>query len=126
MDNTILYNNDAANNVSLSSDNTPMSDEELKKTLNIPERNTEDYPEISKERQLKAGTFLYKLNLLASSADGNLQSLVWDFYDKLDDYIHLGINGSSLELAKSIEYLKDYLNEHDNILFHDVNVNAQS
>jgi len=100
------------------SSHPPMTDEELKETLNIPERNKEDYPDTPQEVQLKAGTFLYKLNLLASGADGNLQSLVWEFYDKLDDYIHLDKPNSSVALAQVIEDLKTYLKENDNILLH--------
>jgi len=98
----------------------PMTDEEIKEALNVPPRDIESYPEIDKETQLRAGTFLYKLNLLASGADGNLQSLVWEFYANLDDYIHLDKEGSSIALARTIEDLKAYIQEHKNIIFEDI------
>ena len=94
-----------------------LSDEEIRKNLNIPPRDEVSYPMPAKEDTERAGAFLWKMNLLASSHDLNLRALIWEMYVKMDDYLHLGIDGSSVELAKTLVALRDYIVQSKNPLF---------
>ena len=97
----------------------PMTEDEIKAALNIPPHDEKNFPIPSKEEQERAGGFMLKLLILASSVDKNLQSLVWNMYidmqnffmDKSDD------NEKAMKLALTLEKLKSYLNITDNPIF---------
>jgi len=91
--------------------------EEDIKALNIPPRDEVTYPMPSKEQIEEAGQFLFKLNLLASSLDLNLQALIWNLYIRMDDYLHKDVDGASIKLAMSLEELKEYLITSNNPIF---------
>lgn len=94
-----------------------LTDEEAIKALKIPERDEENYPLPSKEDMEEAGSFMLKLNLMAGSVDLNLQSLVWELYINMNNFLNKNEEGSSLKLAQTLENLKEYLASCDNILF---------
>lgn len=101
--------------------NQPQLTEDDIKALNIPPRDEKTYPMPSKEKIAEAATFLYKLNLMASSSlDLNLQAIVWNIYIKMDDYFHKDIEGSSIKLAMALEELKEYLITSNNPVFKDI------
>lgn len=103
-------------------DKMSMSADDMKKALNVPPRDTEKYPMLSHEAQLAAADFIYKLNLMASSeVDGNLQSLVWELYSRLNDFLHLDIDNASINLAMTLERLKTYMIESNNPVFSNEN-----
>lgn len=89
--------------------------------LHIPKRDKENYPEPSKEDKDEAGLFLLKLSHMAESLDGNLRSLVWDMYIKMNNFLHKGLENAPMELAMSLENLRNYLIESANpVLMDDV------
>lgn len=90
-----------------------LSEEDIKK-LNIPPRNEKDYPMPTKEQMEEAGGFMFKLNLMASSLDENLQAIVWNLYIKMDDFLHKDLEGASIRLAMALEQLKEYLATSNN------------
>lgn len=94
-----------------------LTDEEAIKALNIPERDEKNYPLPSREDMEEAGSFMLKLNLMAGSVDLNLQSLVWELYINMNNFLNKNEEGSSLKLAQTLENLKEYLASCDNILF---------
>jgi hypothetical protein len=96
--------------------NYELTAEEIKK-LNIPDRDEVNYPMPNEEQIREAGNFMLKLNLMASSLDGNLQAIIWDLYIKLNNFLQKDIKNSSIELAISLENLKDYLNNSNNPIF---------
>lgn len=103
------------------SNNQSQLTEEDIKALNIPPRDETMYPMPSKEEINDAATFLYKLNLMASSSlDLNLQAIVWNIYVKMDDYFHKDVEGASIKLAMALEELKEYLINSNNPVFKDV------
>lgn len=92
-----------------------MTDDEMKKALNVPPRDATEYPMLDKEKQIEAADFIYKLNLMASSeVDGNLQSLVWELYYNMNEFLHKSVEGSSINLAMTLERLKSYLVSSNN------------
>ena len=94
-----------------------LSEEEIRKSLNIPPRDEVSYPMPPKGDIERAGKFLWKMNLLASSHDLNLQALIWEMYVRMDDYLHLGREESSVYLAKTLVALRDYIVQSKNPLF---------
>lgn len=110
----------------MENDKTPeaekMSLEEIVKHLNVPPRDETKYPERSKEEIQKAGSFLWKLNLLASSVDGNLTSLLWKLYIDLDRFLTSELSDENIDqdlttLASTLVVLKSYLLSSGNPLF---------
>jgi hypothetical protein len=104
-------------NEEASKETQELSEEEIRKTLNIPPRDEVSYPMPKKEDIERAGSFLWKMNLLASSHDLNLQALIWELYVKMDDFLHLGKEESSLDLARTLMALRDYIVQSKNPLF---------
>ena len=96
-----------------------LTEEEIK-ALNIPPRDEVTYPMPSKEQIQEAGVFLFKMNLLASSLDLNLQALMWNLYIKMDEYLHKDLDGASIKLAMALEELKEYLVTSNNPIFNDM------
>ena len=108
-----MENNNNLNNVK-----TELTEEDIKK-LNIPARDEVYYPMPSKEDINEAGSFLFKLNLMASSLDLNLQALIWELYVNMNNYLHKNIEGSSIKLAMTFERLKEYLVTSNNPIFNE-------
>ena len=97
---------------------TELTEEDIK-NLNIPARDEETYPMPSQEDINDAGKFLFKLNLMASSLDLNLQALIWELYVNMNNYLHNDIEGSSIKLAMTFERLKEYLVTSNNPIFNE-------
>ena len=91
--------------------NSPrMSDEEIISALNIPPRDTTAYPDLPEADQVEAGSFLQKLNLIAATYDGNLQSLLWEFYRQLSRYLTTETKAEDLiTLVGAMDSMKEYL-----------------
>jgi hypothetical protein len=111
------------NNNNLNNTITRLTEQDIKQ-LNIPARDEESYPMPSQEDINDAGKFLFKLNLMASSLDLNLQALIWDLYVRMNEYLHKDIDGASIKLAMTFERLKEYLIASNNPVFKDED-NAQ-
>ena len=103
-----------------------LTDEEIKTALNIPPRDEVSYPMPTKEEIERAGQFLWKMNLLASSHDLNLQALIWDLYIKMDDFLHLDKENSSIQLAMSLESLKEYIISSNNPLLNKEEISKET
>lgn len=96
-----------------------LAEDEIK-ALNIPPRDEAAYPMPSKDQIREAGAFLFKMNLLASSLDLNLQALMWSLYIRMDEYLHKDLDGASIRLAMALEGLKEYLVTSNNPVFRDL------
>lgn len=109
----------------ISSDNVPgMTDEQVISALNLPPRDEAKYPDLDPDLQIKAGSFLMKLNMLASSYDGNLKAMIWKFYVDLEKYLTTDTTATDLiDMVANLDNLKDYIKESDNILFKDTDSN---
>lgn len=107
-------------------DNQSVLTEEDIKALNIPPRDENSYPMPTKEEINEAGQFLFKLNLLASSLDLNLQAIIWNLYVQMNNYLNKDIEGASIKLATSLMDLKEYLIVSNNPIFKDINKNDLS
>ena len=70
-------------------------------------RNTKEYPEVSREDQIDAGSFIYALQTLGAGGDGNLTSLVWNLWKELSIAIQAG--GLTENLQSAVERLHKYL-----------------
>jgi len=103
-----------------------LTDEEALKALNIPERDEENYPLPSKKDMEEAGSFMLKLNLMAGSVDLNLQSLVWELYINMNNFLNKNEENASLKLAQTLEDLKEYIAESNNPIFKDLPENVKS
>lgn len=93
-------------------------EKELLEKLKIPERDEEKYPLPDQNEAVQAFSFVYTLNLVASNYDGNLNSLLLNFYK--DFRACLDKNSGQEELASlisSLSNLKKYLAESKNPLF---------
>lgn len=87
-----------------------MSDEEIISALNIPPRDATAYPDLPEADQMEAGSFLQKLNLVAATYDGNLQSLLWEFYRQLSRYLTTETKAEDLiALVGAMDSMKEYL-----------------
>lgn len=87
-----------------------MSDAEMLSAMHVPERDETAYPDLPEAAQVEAGSFLSKLNLVAATYDGNLQALVWEFYDKLSRYLTTETVAEDLiSLVSTMDRLKEYL-----------------
>lgn len=93
-----------------------LTEEDIKK-LNIPERDEASYPMPTQTEISDAGEFLFKLNLMASSLDLNLQALIWELYVGMDKYLRKDEDGASIKLAMTFEKLKEYLVVSNNPVF---------
>lgn len=94
-----------------------LTKEDIEK-LNIPPRDEKSYPMPTEQEMLKAGDFVFKLNLLASSLDENLKALVWNFWIRFNEFLTEDKEGASIRLAMTLETLKEYLLESKNpVLF---------
>ena len=111
----------------VSSDNVPgMTDEQVISALNLPPRDEVKYPDLDQDLQVKAGSFLMKVNMLASSYDGNLKAMIWKFYVDLEKYLTKDTTANDLiEMVANLDNLRDYIKESDNILFKDIEVAKQ-
>lgn len=109
----------------ISSDNVPgMTDEQVISALNLPPRDEAKYPDPDPDLQIKAGSFLMKLNMLASSYDGNLKAMIWKFYVDLEKYLTTDTTTNDLiDMVANLDNLRDYIKESDNILFKDTDSN---
>ena len=109
----------------VSSDNVPgMTDEQVISALNLPPRDESKYPDPDQDFQIKAGSFLIKLNMLASSYDGNLKAMIWKFYVDLEKYLTTDTTTNDvIDMVSNLDNLKDYIKESDTILFKDVDSN---
>jgi hypothetical protein len=96
-----------------------LTEDEIK-ALNIPPRDEVAYPMPTKEKIQEAGAFLFRMNLLASSLDLNLQALMWNLYIRMDEYLHKDLDGASIRLAMTLEELKEYLVTSNNPIFSDL------
>lgn len=103
-------------NKEIKTEKAELTEEDIK-ALNIPSRDENKYPMPSKEQIEEAGNFLFKLNLMASSLDLNLQAIIWNLYIRMDDFLHKDLEGSSIQLAMALEQLKEYLIESNNPVF---------
>ena len=100
-----------------------MTDEQVISALNLPPRDEVKYPDLDQDLQVKAGSFLMKLNMLASSYDGNLKAMIWKFYVDLEKYLTKDTTANDLiEMVANLDNLRDYIKESDNILFKDIEV----
>ena len=93
-------------------------EKELLEKLKIPERDEERYPLPDEKDAVQAFSFVYMLNLVASNYDGNLNSLLLNFYK--DFRACLDKNSGQEELASlisSLSGLKRYLADSKNPLF---------
>lgn len=72
-------------------------------------RNTKEYPEVSMEDQIDAGSFIYALQTLGAGGDGNLTSLVWNLWKELSIAIQAG--GLTESLQSAVERLHKYLED---------------
>lgn len=87
-----------------------MSDEEVLSAMNVPPRDELAYPDVPESDQVEAGAFLQKLNLVAATYDGNLRSLLWEFYRHLSRYLTAETKAEDLiALVGSLDSLKEYL-----------------
>lgn len=87
-----------------------MSDGEMLSAMNVPPRDESEYPDLPEQSQIEAGSFLSKLNLIAATYDGNLQSLLWEFYDKLSRYLTTETKAEDLiALVGTMDRMKGYL-----------------
>lgn len=121
-----LQNNILTGNIPpVSSDNvTGMTDEQVISALNLPPRDESKYPDPDQDLQIKAGSFLMKLNMLASSYDGNLKAMIWKFYVDLEKYLTTDTTANDLiDMVANLDNLRDYIKESDNILFKDTDSN---
>lgn len=103
-----------------------MTEEEknqVMKDMKIPERDETKYPMPNSNDIELAGSFLWKMNLLASSYDDNMKALIWDLYVSMDQFIKedpenvenekmLGLN-----TLVNLNKLKLYIKESDNPIF---------
>lgn len=105
--------------------NGTMTREEIRKKLNIPPRDENLYPMPTMEQQEEAGDFMYKLNMMASSFDENLQALVWTLYMRMDDFLRKSISDSAVKLAMALESLKLYIADSGNILLNDAVLSSE-
>lgn len=72
-------------------------------------RNTKEYPDVSREDQIDAGSFIYALQTLGAGGDGNLTSLVWNLWKELSIAVQSG--GLTENLQSVVERLHKYLND---------------
>lgn len=94
-------------------DHPQLTQEDIDK-LNIPPRDEENYPLPDKKTQEEIGGFIFKLNLMASSLDLNLQSLIWAVWGGMNNFLKKGKRESAVDLAMALEMLRNYLQETKN------------
>lgn len=98
-----------------------MTDDQVISALNLPPRDEVKYPDPDQDLQIKAGAFLMKLNMLASSYDGNLKAMIWKFYVDLEKYLTTDTNAQDLiDMVANLDNLRDYIKDSDNILFKEI------
>lgn len=101
-----------------------MTEEEMRKALSVPERDVEKYPDLSDEEKKKSASFLYKLNLMASSVDGNLCSLVWTLYRDLEKFLTDPLSDENIDrdaqsLIVNLVRMKSYILSSGNPVFNE-------
>lgn len=95
-----------------------MNEENLYKAMNVPPRDEKKYPMLETDDQMKAGLFCYQLALIGNCVDGNLQSLVWDMYLRISNYLKdEGLDDQKEGLIRSLDNLKAYVAESKNPVF---------
>ena len=93
-------------------------EKEILEKLNIPERDEEKYPLPDQSEAVQAFSFVYTLNLVASNYDGNLNSLLLNFYKDFRSCLDKSSGQEELaSLISSLSNLKKYLAESNNPLF---------
>lgn len=91
---------------------------ELREKMNVPERDTKRYPMPDENAVKEATVFLYTLNSVAASADGNLNALVQTFHVSLSKCLKAGSDENDfLGMAKALTDLKAYVTTCGNPLF---------
>ena len=90
--------------------------EEANKLFNIPKRDETRYPNLTQNEEQTAGQFLMKMNMMASAYDGNLKSLIWQFYKDLAIYLTAKDTKAEMivNLVGRLDALKTYLKESNN------------
>lgn len=91
---------------------------DLREKMNVPDRDEKRYP-MPEEKAVKEATiFLYTLNSVAASADGNLNALVQTFHVSLSKCLKAGSDETDfLNMAKALTDLKAYVATCGNPLF---------
>lgn len=112
--------NEIITNTNLSNDLSSQEGINLKETLKVPDYDPAKYPMPSEEDIIYAYNMMYKLQLVASSVDKNLQALVMKMYIAIYDYLinkeDRLTNGYMKLLSESLNNLKEYCKKSDNPL----------
>lgn len=112
--------NENITNTNLSNDLSSQGEINLKKTLNVPDYDPIKYPMPIEEDVIKSYNMMYKLQLVGSSIDKNLQALVMKMYIGINDYLMNNddtlTNGYTKNLMESLNNLKEYCKKTDNPL----------
>lgn len=108
------------NTNTLSNDLSSQGGINLKETLKVPDYDPVKYPMPSEDDVIKAYNMIYKLQLVASSVDKNLQALVMKMYITINDYLlnrdDSLTNGYMKQLSESLNNLKEYCKKSNNPL----------
>lgn len=94
--------------------NEQIFQKKLDEVLKPRELNKDLYSIPSPEDCAKAGLWMYKLNLLGSSLDENLQAMILTLW--VDIYHELREKDENHNILKTLSLLKDYLDKSDNPL----------
>lgn len=112
--------NETITNTNLSNDLSSQGGINLKETLNVPDYDPVKYPMPIEEDVIKAYNMIYKLQLVSSSIDKNLLSLVMKMYIAINDYLMNRddrlTNGYLKLLSESLNNLKEYCKKSNNPL----------
>lgn len=112
--------NENITNTNISNDLSTQEGINLKETLKVPDYDPVKYPMPIEEDVIKAYNMIYKLQLVASSLDKNLQALVMKMYIAINDYLinkdDKLTNGYMKLIAESLNNLKEYCKKSNNPL----------
>lgn len=98
-------------------------EKDLREKMNVPERDAMRYPMPDGNAVKEATVFLYTLNSVAASADGNLNALVQTFHVSLSKCLKAGSDENDfLGMAKALTELKAYVTTCRNPLFSDKSI----
>ena len=113
-------NENITNTNTLSNDLSSMGGINLKETLNVPDYDPIKYPMPKEDDVIIAYNMIYKLQLVSSSIDKNLQALVMKMYITINDYLvnrdDSLTNGYMKQLSESLNNLKEYCKKSKNPL----------
>ena len=112
--------NETITNTNLSNDLSSQEGINLKETLKVPDYDPVKYPKPIEEDIINAYNMMYKLQLVASSVDKNLQVLVLKMYISIYAYLmnrdNSLTNGYMKIVSESLSNLKEYCKKSNNPL----------